>query len=84
MSDDGLFSVHEEECLGVCELAPVVQVNVANHDRVTPERRRPRSSRPCGRARCPSPSAGRAIESFRAASRILAGLEPLPAEGASA
>ena len=38
LSDDGEFSVHEEECLGACELAPVVQVNVANHDFVTPER----------------------------------------------
>ena len=38
LSDDGLFTVHEEECLGVCELAPVMQVNVANHDMVTPER----------------------------------------------
>ena len=36
VSDDGEFTVHEEECLGVCELAPVVQVNVANHDRVVP------------------------------------------------
>jgi NADH-quinone oxidoreductase subunit E len=83
VSDDGLFSVHEEECLGVCELAPVVQVNVANHDRVTPER--------VGEivaalraGQVPEPSRGRAIESYRAASRILAGLEPLPAEGASA
>ena len=79
VSDDGLFSVHEEECLGVCELAPVVQVNVANHDRVTPERVAEivaalRSSQ------VPEPSRGRAIESYRAASRILAGLEPLPAE----
>ncbi len=75
-SDDGVFSVHEEECLGVCELAPVVQVNVANHDRVTPD----------GVAEIvealragavPPPARGPAVESFKAASRILAGLEPL-------
>ena len=87
LSDDGLFSVHEEECLGVCELAPVVQVNVANHDTVTPERVR----EIVGALRdgvVPEPARGPAVESFKAASRILAGLEPLEAvtssEGASA
>ncbi len=86
VSDDGLFSVHEEECLGVCELAPVVQVNVANHDFVSPER----VEEIVGSLRAgevPEPARGPAIESFAAASRILAGLEPLePAspEGASA
>ena len=87
LSDDGLFSVHEEECLGVCELAPVVQVNVANHDTVTPERLR----EIVGALRegvVPEPARGPAVESFKAASRILAGLEPLEAvtssEGASA
>ncbi len=40
LSDDELFSVHEEECLGACDAAPVVQVDFANHDRVTPERMR--------------------------------------------
>ena len=87
LSDDGLFSVHEEECLGVCELAPVVQVNVANHDTVTPERVR----EIVGALRegvVPEPARGPSVESFKAASRILAGLEPLEAvtssEGASA
>ena len=78
LSDDGLFSVHEEECLGVCELAPVVQVNVANHDVVTPERVR----EIVGELRegaVPAPARGPAVESFKAASRILAGLEPLEA-----
>jgi NADH-quinone oxidoreductase subunit E len=37
VSEDGAFTVHEEEC-PACEHAPVVQVNVANHDGVTPER----------------------------------------------
>ena len=87
LSDDGLFSVQEEECLGVCELAPVVQVNVANHDVVTPDRVR----EIVGSLRegaVPEPARGPAVESFKAASRILAGLEPLEAattsEGASA
>ena len=86
MSDDGAFSVHEEECLGVCELAPVVQVNVANHDVVTPERvSEIVASLRAGEV--PEPARGPAVESFKAASRILAGLEPLDAtlaEGASA
>ncbi|MET0800062.1 MAG: NAD(P)H-dependent oxidoreductase subunit E [Actinomycetota bacterium] len=83
VSDDDLFSVHEEECLGVCELAPVVQVNVANHDRVTPERVAEIVDA-LRAGEVPDPSRGRAIESYRAASRILAGLDPLPAEGATA
>jgi NADH-quinone oxidoreductase subunit E len=80
LSDDGLFSVHEEECLGVCELAPVVQVNVANHDFVTPERLREIVGSLRG-GEVPEPARGPAIESFKAASRLLAGLEPL--EGAA-
>jgi NADH-quinone oxidoreductase subunit E len=86
LSDDGLFSVHEEECLGVCELAPVVQVNVANHDFVTPERLREIVASLRG-GEVPEPARGPAIESFKAASRLLAGLEPLETaasrEGAS-
>src|SRR4029079_3730597 len=27
LSDDGVFSVHEEECLGACDAAPVVQID---------------------------------------------------------
>jgi NADH-quinone oxidoreductase subunit E len=83
ISDDGGFSVHEEECLGVCEQAPVVQVNVANHDRVTPERvREIVGSLRSGEV--PRPARGPAVESFKAASRILAGLEPLADEAATA
>ena len=82
VSDDEAFSVHEEECLGVCELAPVVQVNVANHDRVTPERMG-EIVESLRTGEVPEPARGPAVESFRAASRILAGLEPLQPEGAS-
>lgn len=73
-SDDGLLTVHEEECLGVCEFAPAVQVNVANHDRVTPERVRELIGALRG-GEVPAPSRGPAVASFRAASRVLAGLE---------
>jgi NADH-quinone oxidoreductase subunit E len=34
---DGLLTLHEEECLGACEQAPVVQVNFLNYARVTGE-----------------------------------------------
>ena len=87
LSDDGAFSVHEEECLGVCELAPVVQVNVANHDFVTPERMT-EIVESLRSGEVPEPARGPAVESFKAASRILAGLEPVeaasPVEGANA
>ncbi len=36
LSEDELITLHEEECLGVCDFAPVAQVNFANHDKVTP------------------------------------------------
>jgi NADH-quinone oxidoreductase subunit E len=74
LAEDGLVTVHEEECLGACEFAPVVQINVMNHDAVSPERAREL----VGALRAgdvPAPSRGRAVGSFREASRILAGLE---------
>ena len=40
LSDDELITLHEEEYLGVCDFAPVAQVNYANHDNVTPDRMR--------------------------------------------
>lgn len=79
MSEDGLFTVHEEECLGACDAAPVVQIDFANHDRVTPERMREL----VGSLRdgtVPTPSRGVPPEDFRHASRILAGLEDAPRE----
>jgi len=78
LSEDGLITVHEEECLGVCEFAPVVQINVANHDNVTPQR----VAELVGSLRegeVPAPSRGRAVRSYREASRILAGAEHVEA-----
>ena len=34
---DGKFTVTEVECLGYCDLAPVLQVNFTYHERVTPD-----------------------------------------------
>jgi NADH-quinone oxidoreductase subunit E len=74
ISDDGLFSVHEEECLGVCDFAPAVQVNVANHDTVTAERIRDVvDSLRTGST--PEPSRGPAFRSYKEACRVLAGLD---------
>jgi NADH-quinone oxidoreductase subunit E len=74
LSGDGVVTVHEEECLGACDAAPVVQVDFANHDRVDPERARELVSA-IRRGEVPEPSRGVAPRDFRHASRILAGLE---------
>jgi len=77
VSDDGLFTVHEEECLGVCDFAPAVQINFANHDNVTPERMRELIAA-LRAGEVPAPARGPAVASFKAASRALAGLEEVP------
>jgi NADH-quinone oxidoreductase subunit E len=71
---DGVFTVHEEECLGACDAAPVVQVDFANHDRVTPERMG-ELVEALRRGEVPAPARGEAPKDFRDASRILAGAE---------
>ena len=74
VSIDGAISVHEEECLGVCDFAPAVQVDFCNHDAVSPEGMREL----IGELRAgtvPAPARGPAFASFKAASRALAGLE---------
>jgi NADH-quinone oxidoreductase subunit E len=80
LSEDGLITLHEEECLGVCEFAPVVQINAANHDGVTPDGVRGLIAQ-LREGRVPEPSRGPAVGSFKEASRILAGLEPEAAHG---
>ena len=35
---DGKFTLQEVECLGYCDLAPVLQVNFDYHEKITPER----------------------------------------------
>jgi NADH-quinone oxidoreductase subunit E len=73
-SADGMFTVHEEECLGACDAAPVVQIDFANHDRVTPDRVA-ELLEALRSGQVPEPSRGRAPKDFRDASRILAGVE---------
>jgi len=74
ISEDGVLTVHDEECLGACDAAPVVQIDFANHDRVTPERMI-ELVEALRRGEVPEPARGVAPRDFRHASRILAGLE---------
>ncbi len=78
LSADGLFTVHEEECLGVCDFAPAVQVNFCNYDAVSPDRMR-ELIETLRAGDVPAPARGPAFASFKAASRALAGLEEVPA-----
>ena len=73
VTGDGVFTLHEEECLGACELAPVVQVNWLNYDRVSEDGvERLIDGLRSGEA--PASVQGSAPEDFKATSRRLAGL----------
>jgi NADH-quinone oxidoreductase subunit E len=73
VTPDGAISLHEEECLGACDAAPVVQIDFANHDRVD-EGRLLELIDALRRGDVPQPSRGRAPADLREASRTLAGL----------
>ncbi len=77
MSADELVTLHEEECLGACERAPVVTVDYAYHDEVTPERMASMVEA-LRRGEVPEPARGPAPRDFRHASRVLAGLDGEP------
>ena len=81
ISDDGLITLHEEECLGVCDFAPAVQIDFMNHDNVSPERMRELVAK-LRAGEVPTPARGPKVESFRHASRVLAGVEPAGEAGA--
>ena len=73
VTDDGMFTLHEEECLGACEQAPVVQVNFLNYARMDEERVRDLIDRL--RSGSPPPSvSGATPPDWKATSRTLAGL----------
>ncbi len=74
-SEDELITLHEEECLGACEKAPVVSIDFVYHDDVTPEGMR-ELIRALKSGEVPAPSRGEPMRDFRAASRLLAGLPP--------
>lgn len=75
VSGDEIVTLHEEECLGACEKAPVVSIDFVYHDDVTPERMR-ELIRMLRAGEVPAPSRGEPMRDFRAASRVLAGLPP--------
>ena len=75
LSDDELITLHEEECLGACEKAPVVSIDFVYHDDVTPERMGAIIAM-LRAGEIPVPSRGEPMQDFRAASRLLAGLPP--------
>jgi NADH-quinone oxidoreductase subunit E len=75
LSVDELITLHEEECLGACEKAPVVSIDFVYHDDVTPERMGELMAT-LRAGDVPAPSRGEPMPDFRAASRVLAGLPP--------
>ena len=75
LSEDQIITLHEEECLGACEKAPVVSVDFMYHDDVTPEGMT-RLIESLRAGEVPPPSRGEPVSDFRSASRMLAGLEP--------
>lgn len=73
VTDDGLFTLEEVECLGACDAAPVVQVNYCNYDRVTADGMIELIDQ-LRAGRVPESSSGPKPVDHQATSRILAGL----------
>jgi NADH-quinone oxidoreductase subunit E len=73
VTDDGAFTLEEVECLGACDLAPVVQVNYCNYARVTEERLLELLER-LRAGEVPDPDGGPKPVAHTEAARILAGL----------
>jgi len=74
VTDDGAITLHEEECLGACEHAPLIQVNWLNYANMTEEK----LVKLIDELRAGSPSAstqGVVPPDLKATCRILAGLE---------
>ena len=70
---DGTMTLHEEECLGACDAAPVVQVNFINYDKVSPERL-DEIVAGCRAGQPPQPARGAVPGTLKDISRVLAGL----------
>jgi NADH-quinone oxidoreductase subunit E len=73
ITDDGIFTLHEEECLGACDAAPLVQVNFVNYDKVD-ENRVVELIEGIRAGNVPKPSRGDPPPDFKETSRRLAGL----------
>lgn len=73
VTDDGLFTLHEEECLGACDQAPLVQVNYFNYARMDEGRLTELIDR-LRAGEVPPSTQGPVPPDFRATCRLLAGL----------
>jgi NADH-quinone oxidoreductase subunit E len=85
VTDDGLFTLEEEECLAACDKAPVVAVNYLFFDRVTPDGLDAMIEGIRGGA-VPEAARGGVPGELKEVSRVLAGLLATPrepSEGAS-
>jgi NADH-quinone oxidoreductase subunit E len=74
ISDDGLFTLEEEECMAACDQAPVVTVNYLFFDRVTEDRLQ-QVIESIRAGEVPEASRGGTPGDLREVSRILAGLK---------
>lgn len=77
VTDDGLFTIEEEECLAACDAAPVVTVNYMYYDRVT-EQQLEEMIAGIREGRVPEASRGGVPGDLREVSRMLAGERSLP------
>jgi NADH-quinone oxidoreductase subunit E len=77
VTPDGRITLHEEECLGACDGAPLVQVNFLNYERVTEERLLEIIDA-LHRDDPPPPDRGTTPGDLKATSRALAGLTRSP------
>jgi NADH-quinone oxidoreductase subunit E len=76
LSDDGLLSLEEEECMAACDQAPVVAINYVYFDRVT-EERLDRMIAGIRRGDVPEAARGGIPGDLKAVSKLLAGVGSL-------
>jgi NADH-quinone oxidoreductase subunit E len=80
VTEDGMFTLHEEECLGACDAAPLVQVNWMNYDRID-EDGIVKLIEDIRSGTVPAPSRGEAPDELTSVSRELAGGREGAADG---
>ncbi len=76
-TEDGLFTLEEEECLAACDKAPVATVNYTFYDAVTPERMEEMISS-IREGNVPEASRGGVPGDLKETSRLLAGVQTVP------
>lgn len=77
VTEDGLFTLEEEECLAACDKAPVVALNFVYYDRMTPEGL-DQMIQSMREGQVPPASRGGVPGDLKEVSRILAGLGTEP------